>query len=368
MAMYNENDTVRVAKRENNNKRNYLVVNMFQGKHVPVSPKHALDMFYSLADSVKGNYENERVLVIGFAETATAIGAALAVRLNAKYIQTTRENIDGAEYLYFTEAHSHASEQKLVKNDLDFIIDKTDRIIFAEDEVTTGNTILNIIGAIEKNYGKKLLFSVASVLNGMDDGSVKIYNDRNIALHWLIKTNHGGYAEAAEKYKLQGIYNNKNKKKPKMNIKVYEMRGYTDARRLVDGRKYFEHCEILWHQIKEEFYFGFKNVLVLGSEEFMFPALYAAGKIEETGCNVMFHSTTRSPIEVYAEEEYPLHERFELAGLYDDERKTFIYNLKKYDAVLIITDAPGGLHKGIYSLVNALMLKGNSDIFLFRWR
>ena len=52
---------------------------------------------------------------MGFAETATAIGARLAVRLHAYYIQTTREQIPGVSYLYFTEAHSHAAEQKLVK-------------------------------------------------------------------------------------------------------------------------------------------------------------------------------------------------------------------------------------------------------------
>ena len=34
--MYTEKQLVAVAKRENNTKRNYLVVNRLQGKHVPV--------------------------------------------------------------------------------------------------------------------------------------------------------------------------------------------------------------------------------------------------------------------------------------------------------------------------------------------
>ena len=36
--MYTEQGVVRIARRENNNKRKYLVVNRLQGKHVPVKP------------------------------------------------------------------------------------------------------------------------------------------------------------------------------------------------------------------------------------------------------------------------------------------------------------------------------------------
>ena len=38
---YVESDLVRIAKRENNTKRNYLVVNPLQGKHIPVQPSKA---------------------------------------------------------------------------------------------------------------------------------------------------------------------------------------------------------------------------------------------------------------------------------------------------------------------------------------
>lgn len=99
--MYTEQDLVRVARRENNRKRNYLVVNRLQGKHIPVKPGEALAMFRALADKLRGLYEKETLLVIGFAETATAIGAAVAAELGADYMQTTRELVPDAEYLYF---------------------------------------------------------------------------------------------------------------------------------------------------------------------------------------------------------------------------------------------------------------------------
>ena len=51
--MYTEAELVRIAKRENNTRRKYLVVNRLQGKHIPVSPKEALQMFRSLAELIK---------------------------------------------------------------------------------------------------------------------------------------------------------------------------------------------------------------------------------------------------------------------------------------------------------------------------
>ena len=144
--IYNKEDLVKVAKRDNNNKRTFLLVNPLQGKHIPVSPTAALELFKKLANKLINKYPNEKFLVIGFAETATAIGATIAAQCpeGTKYIHTTRETIKNSEYLFFSEAHSHAVEQKLVKNNLKEMIEKTDRIIFAEDEITTGNTIWNI--------------------------------------------------------------------------------------------------------------------------------------------------------------------------------------------------------------------------------
>ena len=200
--MYTENDLVGIAKRENNNKRKYLVVNKIQGKHVPANPKETLKMFDELAKIVKEEYVNEKVLLVGFAETATAIGSRLAVDMDSYYMQTTRENIEDVEYLYFTESHSHATEQKFIKTDLDKIIDNIQRIVFVEDEVTTGNTILKIIDIIQKTYQQKIDFSVASILNGMDEASKNVYDSRNIKLHYLVKTDHGRYSDIADKYML----------------------------------------------------------------------------------------------------------------------------------------------------------------------
>lgn len=377
---YQQKDLVRIAKRENNTKRNYLVVDPLQGKHVPVEPSKALNLFKSLAEKLQGKYEGERLLLIGFAETATAIGAQAAITLGTKYIQTTREVIPDARYLFFSEAHSHATEQKLVKDDIDRVINDIDRIVFIEDEVTTGNTIMNIIKIITKEYQKKIKFAVASLLNGMTEESLKIYQDEKIELHYLVKTDHSGYGAVAEQYRCDGLYicaipENHTHESADIDVQseknmrehIISIPGWMNARRFVDAKQYEAACKKLAKTvITETVVKQGERVLVIGTEEFMYPALLTGYEIEKMGCVVRCHSTTRSPIAVSTEEEYPLHCRYELRSLYDPDRKTFIYDLENYDRVIVMTDAALASLKGLETLIYALRMK-NENITVIRW-
>lgn len=377
---YQQKDLVRIAKRENNTKRSYLVVDPLQGKHVPVEPSKALNLFKSLAEKLQGKYEGERLLLIGFAETATAIGAQAAITLGTKYIQTTREVIPDARYLFFSEAHSHATEQKLVKDDIDRVINDIDRIVFIEDEVTTGNTIMNIIKIITKEYQKKIKFAVASLLNGMTEESLKIYQDEKIELHYLVKTDHSGYGAVAEQYRCDGLYicaipENHTHESADIDVQseknmrehIISIPGWMNARRFVDAKQYEAACKKLAKTvITETVVKQGERVLVIGTEEFMYPALLTGYEIEKMGCVVRCHSTTRSPIAVSTEEEYPLHCRYELRSLYDPDRKTFIYDLENYDRVIVMTDSALVSLKGLETLTYALRMK-NENITVIRW-
>lgn len=378
---YQQKDLVRIAKRENNTKRGYLVVDPLQGKHVPVEPSKALNLFKSLAEKLQGKYEGERLLLIGFAETATAIGAQAAITLGTKYIQTTREVIPDVSYLFFSEAHSHATEQKLVKDDIDRVINETDRIVFVEDEVTTGNTIMNIIRIIRREYQRKIKFAVASLLNGMTEEYLKIYREEEIELHYLVKTDHSGYSAIAEKYHCDGlsiraIQEDHTQEKLAVSIQdkiwnelphIISIPGWMNARRFVDAKQYETACKKLAETvIAETSVKQGERVLVIGTEEFMYPALLTGQEIEKIGCDVRCHSTTRSPIAVSTEEEYPLHCRYELCSLYDPERKTFIYDLENYDRVIVMTDSALASLKGLETLTYALRMK-NENITVIRW-
>ena len=393
---YQERDLVKIAKRENNTKRSYLVVDPLQGKHVPVTPSAALNLFKNLAEMLRGKYEGERLLLIGFAETATAIGAQAAITLGTKYIQTTREVIPDVSYLFFSEAHSHATEQKLVKDDIDRVIDETDRIVFVEDEVTTGNTIMNIVRIIRREYQRKVKFAVASLLNGMTEEYLKIYQEEEIDLHYLVKTDHSGYSAIAERYHCDGtcvcattekyhcdglssicaIQEEHTQEKLEVSTQdkirnelphIISIPGWMNARRFVDAKQYETACKKLAETVIAET--GVKQgerVLVIGTEEFMYPALLTGQEIEKMGCEVRSRSTTRSPIAVSTEEEYPLHCRYELRSLYDPDRKTFIYDLESYDRVIVMTDSALASLKGLETLIYALRMK-NENISVIRW-
>ena len=364
--VYSEQDLVRVAKRDNNKKRGYLVVDPLQGKHVPAVPTKAINLFKNLSEHIKNKYDNDKVLVIGFAETATAIGAQVAIELGAKYIQTTREVIEKVEYLFFSEAHSHATEQKLVKDDIDIAIEAVDRIIFVEDEVTTGNTIMNIINLLCATYDKKIDFTILSLLNGMDEDALKRCESKNIDIYYVLKTDHSEFESRADVYATDGDYiapDNKDND----NYRLLDASGYLNARRLIDGSDYANACQNLWQHIKENIDIASdENILVVGTEEFMYPALYVGAQLEGMGCSVRCHSTTRSPIAVSKDSEYPLHVRYELESVFDKNRVTYLYDIDKYDRVVVITDASLEDKSFIYSLINALQSK-NDKIEVVRW-
>ena len=198
---YTEKDLVKIAKRENNTKRNYLVVDPLQGKHIQA-----------------------------------------AITVGADYIQTTREVIPGVNYLFFSEEHSHATEQKLVKDDIDRAVAETDRIIFIEDEVTTGKTIRNIISILDREYDGKFKYSVASLLNGMSEENLERYKRQGISLYYLVKTDHSTYGDRAETFKGDGFYY-KCPDKPAEYTTIY-VKNRMDARRLIPGnmKKHVRIC------------------------------------------------------------------------------------------------------------------------------
>ena len=95
---YTRDDLFSVAKRYNNSKRNYLIVNKKQSKYLPTKPSDTLEMVTTLAKKAEEVDTDDRIdfeeqtLVIGFAETATALGHLFANHFRkAYYLTTTRK-------------------------------------------------------------------------------------------------------------------------------------------------------------------------------------------------------------------------------------------------------------------------------------
>lgn len=334
---YDRHELFSVAKRENNAKRKGLLVNHLQGKHIPVAPSKALKLFDRLAQQIKADIkENEHCLVIGFAETATAIGAELAASLDCGYIHTTREYFpEDMRIADFSEEHSHACEQNLF-SDKD-IFKGIDRVIFAEDELTTGKTILNFINALKKHsIGCK--FCAASIINGMNDENRARYAQMGIGLYSLVRT-----ADSAVSLNTDMDIAAENDIIPTAddNYSVIRFDGYIDPRTYVDIRKYSDSCKAMAEMALSRLSFpeGCRRIDVIGTEECMYPALFLGAVLESKGFEVYSHSTTRSPIVPCSAEGYPLKSRCRLKSFYDSGRKTFIYDLFDCDMTILVTDA-----------------------------
>src|SRR5699024_8839894 len=136
---------------------------------------------------VRGLNPGEKVAIVGFAETATAIGNYMAAMIEncVYYTQTTRENFPSIKPLIsYEEEHSHATSQKLY-GDLNQLI-KCDRIIFVEDEISTGRTILNFIKEFDK-LDLNLKYSVASLLNWQNDEWTAIFKRNHINTYYVLR-------------------------------------------------------------------------------------------------------------------------------------------------------------------------------------
>nr|WP_317412080.1 phosphoribosyltransferase domain-containing protein [uncultured Solibaculum sp.] len=360
---------VRAAMRENNRKRSYLIVNPSQGKHVPVAPSAALDVFSSLAAKVQEcTGPTDPVLIIAFAETATAIGAAVAASLtNPTYLMhTTRENVEDTDFLFFSEAHSHATEQRLALRDLDPVLKQVKHIVFVEDEVTTGNTIWNLMTCLGKQaILKDITFGIASLLNGMLPQHKERFEKQGVFIAYLLHTDNAALESSIGQYAYDGLLTPVSQA-VSIPVKRAEASGMITPRCVVEAKKYQDACRNLAGQAAKLIPKEAKRVLILGTEECMYPGLMAAKALERSH-EVRFHATTRSPILVSGEGNYPLHRRNALISCYDKQRATYIYNLASYDFVLIVTDT-SATQEGIRTLAAALEQAGNKAVTVLEWR
>lgn len=343
--IYAPSEIVNICKRKNNLKRDFLFVNSLQGKHIHVEPSKTFALFDELVLEILSSVDSsEKVVVIGFAETATAIGHYIASSLPncIYYMQTTREPIPYAtSLLEFKEEHSHAAEQFLygtVDN-----LKSCDRIIFVDDEISTGNTVLNFIHEIE-SLGIHTKYSVATLLNWQNDEWARKFSSLDINTYFVLR---GKLKDLKAKVSVdiseQNIcYETLETYPTVLNINC-SVSDFYKERIGCEPYKLSEFSKAVYSQIANTIGAALPHkdddVLILGTEEFMFtPMTFGKMLHEQLNVNVQFHATTRSPIETSSTPSYVIHHRYPISSCYDKTRNTFVYNLKRYDKVYIITD------------------------------
>ncbi|MFF3753777.1 phosphoribosyltransferase [Streptomyces sp. NPDC002018] len=149
-----------------NPKRAHLLVSNVLGKHVPQLPRVVYGTGVELGERVREllGAEVARAVVLGYAETATGLGHAVAdgVR-HAPYLHSTRRPVPGvARAGGFEESHSHATSHLLLPED-PALLASDGPLVLVDDEFSTGNTVLNTILALHERYPRAWYVIVALV-------------------------------------------------------------------------------------------------------------------------------------------------------------------------------------------------------------
>jgi len=376
----------------NNPKRSYLFVSKLIGKHIPVRPRvpfitgfllasrlaQALNInvdssvgndqvkqaAYALANDLEFDMEPViakpiyhfpgKALFIGFAETATALGHSVFTSItgNIHYLHTTRETLEGlSETVYFTEDHCHAPDQRCLISD-NGLVKGNDLLVLIDDEITTGNTCLNIIKTLQKKFPQKK-YAILTILDWRSKAAIEKYGQMErelgvpIEVISLIKGNFYAQGDSPVIDSLptapDGSIPNVNVVHQPMNFIYHPTNssGSKDAYLGFTGRfginvnnnndLYLEAKRIGRKLARTR---SGARTLCLGTGEFMYiPFLIA----RFMGDGVWVQSTTRSPVHPCLKDDYAVKYAIPFADPFRPDIKNFVYNIPPhyYDEVFI---------------------------------
>ncbi len=144
-----------------NPKRNYLFISKVLGKYVPCQPSVMRNSYKQLVSELTKHCSvNDKLWVLGVAETATALGAGVAQEIcregysNVVYSHTTRYHLPCKVEFPIEETHSHAPSHLIY--DFKDQINKSDidTVVMVDDEITTGKTLNQLTSAVQKSLPK----------------------------------------------------------------------------------------------------------------------------------------------------------------------------------------------------------------------
>lgn len=343
-------DLMRLAVRRNP-RRAYLIVSTVLGKHLPVSPSRVRRTGNALGALVREalGLDCSGVVVIGFAETATALGYEVAEALHDSYYVHTTRRPDEFPLVSFSESHSHATSHYLCPTDPEPLAHAR-VVVLVDDEVSTGRTVEHAITAIVQ-HSTCAQFVVASIIDSRSqadrDHAVALVAELGGTLTsvclapisvkvatWTAETAAAFVAATPEplepattgpshvpiRWRVEGL-------------RVDGRLGLTQEQRDAIGDISREIARTTLDTT------GGRRVTVLGVEEFMMLPTLVAEAIERAGREVVCLSTTRSPIVVMDRADYPIRTRLAY-GASGETR--FVHNLPA-DAgvnVLVAPDDP----------------------------
>ncbi|HST81752.1 MAG TPA: phosphoribosyltransferase [Kineosporiaceae bacterium] len=131
-------------------------------------PAAAVHLLAATARPVTASGSAVGPVVLGYAETATALGHAVAEVLQAPYLHSTRRAIAGVAPMGgFEEEHSHATSHLLLAEDPELFAGPGP-LVLVDDELSTGNTVLNTIEVLHAGQPRQR-YLVATLIDLRSD-------------------------------------------------------------------------------------------------------------------------------------------------------------------------------------------------------
>ncbi|WP_322753509.1 phosphoribosyltransferase family protein [Frankia sp. Cas3] len=368
--------------------RAHLLVSRVLGKHLPVRPRESLAAGRLLAaqacdgfPGAGGEPMTPGPLVVGYCETATSLGHTVADGIaGCDYMHTTRRVVPGATPLLdFDEAHSHATFHWLMPTDPELV--RAPRpLILVDDELSTGRTALGTIKALHA-FAARPSYTVATLFDARPAESRRAFNEladrlgvsvRVVSLlagelvlppdvavrAQRLRARHGDGGLGADPPDVPTWRHPVRFVRPDWPAELPDgaRHGWSQA----DGALLDRAIPLVAGEIATVLTNASGRILLLGTEELMYTPLRIGAALDEiVPGDVVFHSTTRSPVYPIDAEGYAIRCALTFPAPDDPARVSHVYNVRPglYDDIVVVVDSAangGGAEADVSGMVGML--------------
>jgi len=317
-----------------NARRGYLFVSKVLGKHYPARPAAMRCAHDQLAAMIRVQ-PDDRVMVIGMAETATGLGYGVFEALlrshpghSVLYGHTTRYWMD-EDVLTFEEQHSHAPSLCLhgaADAETAAMQAAANVLVLVDDELSTGATFSNLVQTYRARYPAIERVHVATLTDlsgGRAEQRVRSGAELPVTVGAIIRGDHEFLSSGCANGQPERQAQPRSFRRSDLSIHF--------GRRPVRGPLEFDAVELA--KLMAVLSSDGDRILVLGTGEFMHGAFVLAGYLESSGYSVHAQATTRSPILLG----HGIRTKMAVPDHYLENVPNYLYNVWRanYDQVLV---------------------------------